>query len=117
MGTARQCAKEKWQHEHVLVLADGRTIQKGDDDCLHWQDSESEGIMNRRSFLGRIAAGIAGAALATHLKFGELVPTPAAVVTEPVAGLDYYVVQWPTQKSFLLGDFSAMEAMHEQVEI
>jgi hypothetical protein len=56
--------------------------------------------VNRRGFLGRLFKAAAGAALATHVCLGDLVPVAAPVVEE----MDYFVSDYLTSPSawFLL---------------
>jgi len=65
--------------------------------------------MNRRTFFGRLAKCVAAAALATHLKFGELAPIPQAALEPVKKTFDYYVIEWPAgcwwqQKTEILRD-------------
>jgi len=50
--------------------------------------------MNRRGFFNRLSKAVAGAALATHLSLGELVPVPSAEVFLPPEPSLNHVTEW-----------------------
>ena len=55
--------------------------------------------MNRRGFLGRLAGGLAAAALAVHAHFGSVIPVPQ----EPEIGISIRLIRAfdPTSDKFV----------------